>query len=77
MQERFETTMSPKGQVVISKEIRRELGLKPKQKFIEERRGAEIVLKPVSSLLVARGMLKGMESKPTKMVIREVKKGWQ
>jgi len=76
MQERFETTMSQKGQVVISKEIRKELGLKPKQKFIEERRGTEIVLKPVSSILAARGILKGMESKPTKLVIQEVKKGW-
>lgn len=77
MAKKFETTMSPKGQVVISKEIRKELRLKPRQKFLEERRGTEIVIRPVLPISSSKGMLKGMESKPTKIVIKEVKKGWK
>jgi AbrB family looped-hinge helix DNA binding protein len=74
---RFETKMSPKGQVVISKDIRRELGLKAGQKFVEERRDTEIVLKPVRGIVSAGGMLKGIEKRSTDIVIKEVKKGWK
>lgn len=74
---RFETTISSKGQVVISKEIRERLGLKEKNKLVEELRGNEIILKPIISITKARGMLKGMETESTNEVIKEVKKGWK
>ena len=74
---KFETTMSSKGQVVISKEIRKELGLKERQKMIEELRGNEIVLKPLMPISKAKGILKGMEKKSTRIIIKEVKKGWK
>jgi AbrB family looped-hinge helix DNA binding protein len=77
MTKKFETTMSSKGQVVISKEIRKELGLKPKQKFLEERRGNKIILKPVMPLSTAGGFLKGIDKRPTRIIIKEVKKGWK
>lgn len=76
MAEKFETTISSKGQVVISKEIRDELGLKESQKLTEEIRGTEIVLKPVRPISKAGGMLKGTDIK-TDIAIKEVKKGWK
>ena len=77
MSKKFETTMSSKGQVVISKEIREELRLKSGQKFLEEKRGNEIVLKPVMSISQAKGLLKGIDNRSTKEIISEVKKGWK
>ena len=77
MPKKFETTMSSKGQVVISKEIREELRLKSGQKFLEEKRGNEIVLKPVMSISQAKGLLKGIDNRSTKEIISEVKKGWK
>jgi AbrB family looped-hinge helix DNA binding protein len=77
MVKRFETTMSQKGQVVISKDIRKELRLRSGQKFVEEMRGKEIVLKPVSGISSAGGILKGLDTRPTSLVIKEVKKGWK
>ena len=77
MTRKFETTMSSKGQVVISKEIREELRLKSGQKFLEEKRGNEIILKPVMPISQARGILKGIDNRPTREIIKEVKKGWK
>jgi AbrB family looped-hinge helix DNA binding protein len=39
------TTISEKGQVVIPQSIRRELGIKPKNKFLVYGRGDTIVMK--------------------------------
>ena len=69
--------MSSKGQVVISKEIREELRLKSGQKFLEEKRGNEIILKPVMPISQAMGLLKGIDNRPTREIIKEVKKGWK
>lgn len=77
MAEKFKTTMSSKGQIVISKEIREELNLEPKQKFTEETKGTEIIIRPVLPLSSSKGILKGMGKMPTDEIIREVKKGWK
>ena len=77
MAKTFETTMSSKGQVVIAKEIREELGLRPNQKFAERMVGNEVVLRPVLPLSKAGGVLKGIENKPTRLIIDEVKRGWR
>ncbi|MEK6968034.1 MAG: hypothetical protein AABX51_05375 [Nanoarchaeota archaeon] len=76
MKTKFETTMSSKGQVVISKHIRTEMGLFPNQKFVEERRGIEIVFKPILPISKAKGFLRGIEKESTSAIIKEVKKGW-
>lgn len=77
MASEFETRMSSKGQVVIVKEIREKLGLAENQRFVEKVENRGIVLKPVKRLSALRGVLKGMESKPVREAIKEVKKGWQ
>lgn len=76
MQEVFETRMSSKGQVVISKEIRDRLGLSERQRFIEKVENQKIILMPIKKISELGGVLKGMEKKPTKEVIKEIKKGW-
>jgi len=43
----------------------------------KENKGKEILLKPVLPITQAKGMLNGMEKKPTRVVIKEVKKGWK
>ena len=73
----FETTMSSKGQIVISKDIREALGLKPGQKILEERKGNEIIVKPVMQISRAKGILKGIDTRPTKEIMEEVRKGWK
>ncbi len=73
----FETVLSSKGQVVISKEIREQLGLKEKQKLLETVEDGNIVLKPVPSLLSLGGALKGaFGKKTTQEIMKEIDEGW-
>lgn len=53
--------MSPKHQIVIPKEIRDELKLKPGQKFVVLRDGRSVRLVPVPPLEELRGSLKGVD----------------
>ena len=71
-----EIEIEERGRVLIPKELRQELNLKPGQKLIVERRGKEIVMKPpinkdkfISEL---RGCVKKSRIKPM-----EVKKIWE
>ena len=73
----FETRMSSKGQVVIAKKIREEMGIRPNQRFIEKREGGKIVLAPVTPLSKAGGILKDMDKRSTKEIIKELKTGWE
>ncbi|MBI2971180.1 MAG: hypothetical protein HYY37_02030 [Candidatus Aenigmarchaeota archaeon] len=45
-----------------------------KRKFSEFRKDTEIAPKSIAAM---KGMLSGMETKPTKIVIKEVKRGWK
>lgn len=73
----FETSMSSKGQVVIAKEIREQLGLKPNQKFVEEVKGGKIVLKPLPTLEELRGSLKHVaKGKTVSELSKRVDEGW-
>jgi len=75
--EGFVTSMSPKGQVVISKEIRSKLGLKPKDKFVENVKGNKIILERLPSLSEAGGILKGMKKgKTTQEIMHWIDEGW-
>lgn len=74
----FETSMSSKGQVVISKEIREVLGLKPNQKFVEKMEGKKIVLKPVPTLEALKGSLRQVaRKKSVRQISRWIDKGWE
>ena len=74
----FETSMSSKDQVVIAKKIREKLGLKPRQKFVEEVRGSQIVLKPVPSLSNLGGSLRHVAQKKTvREISRWIDTGWE
>ena len=56
-------TVSPKFQVVIPKEIREHLALKPGQKLHVMAYGGRIELVPVRAAHELRGFLKGMNTK--------------
>lgn len=74
----FKTTLTSKGQVVISSRIREELGLKPHQKFVEHIEGNRVVLKPLETPEELKGSLKKMaEGKTTDEIMREIKEGWE
>ena len=55
-------TVSPKYQVVIPREIREALGIRPGQKVQAIQYGNRIELVPVRPLSEARGFLKGMDT---------------
>jgi len=55
-------TVSPKYQVVIPREIRQSLGLKPGEKFQVFELEGRIELVPVKDLKKMRGFLKGIDS---------------
>jgi len=55
-------TISPKYQVVIPKEVREALGLKPGQKLQAIAFGDRIELVPVRPVQELRGLLKGMRN---------------
>lgn len=55
-------TVSPKFQVVIPKNIRQALKLRPGQKIQVIQHGNRIELVPVRSIKSARGMLRGMDT---------------
>ena len=57
-----EVTLSPKYQVVIPREIRRALNLKPGQKIQALRLGDRIELIPVRPLSELKGFLKGIDT---------------
>lgn len=55
------TSVSTKYQVVIPKEVRERIDVKPGQKFIVWEKGGIIHLVPVVPLKKMRGFLKGMD----------------
>jgi AbrB family looped-hinge helix DNA binding protein len=55
-------TVSPKFQVVIPKEIRERLQIKPGQKIQVFNLDDQIILVPVMSIKEARGFLKGIDT---------------
>ena len=74
----FETTMSFKGQIVILKDIRKKLNLKPNQRFREYIKDDKIILEPVVPITELGGSLKKMgRGKTKKQVIAEIKSGWK
>jgi AbrB family looped-hinge helix DNA binding protein len=75
---RFETRLSSKGQIVISREIREELGLKPRQTLVEEVDGGKIVLTPIPRPSKLRGSLKSVaKHKSVEEISRWIDEGWE
>ena len=56
------TTISSKFQIVIPKDIREKLGLKPRQRFHVLDKGRTIILVPEVPLSSLRGIAKGMNT---------------
>ena len=73
-----ETTMSLKGQIVILKEIRKRLNLKPNQRFREYIKDDKIILEPVVPIIELGGSLRDLgKGKTKKQIIKEIKSGWK
>jgi AbrB family looped-hinge helix DNA binding protein len=64
-------TVSPKYQVVIPKEIRRQLGLKPGMQLQILRYGERIEFVPVRKAAELRGFLKGIDTHVAREADRE------
>ena len=69
------TSLDDRGRVVIPKELREKLGLRPDQRFLVEVRGEEIVLKPAVDaekfIAELKGCVHGSRIKP-----HELKEIW-
>jgi len=69
------TSLDDRGRVVIPKELREKLGLRPDQRFLVEVRGEEIVLKPALDvekfIAELKGCVHGSRIKP-----HELKEIW-
>ena len=71
------TTMSEKGQVVIPQSIRRELGIKPKTKFLVYGRGDTVIMKKLELPDLKKeweDIFKLMDKKELKMSGKEIQK---
>jgi len=69
------TTMSEKGQVVIPQSIRKELGIKPKTKFLVYGRGDTVIMKKLELPDLKKEweeIFKLMDRKELKMSSREI-----
>lgn len=77
-QDEYETVLSTKGQVVIVKEIRASLDLRPNQKLRERVEGGKIIIEPIPPLKMLKGTLKTLgDGKTTDELIKEIKEGWE
>jgi AbrB family looped-hinge helix DNA binding protein len=71
------TTISEKGQVVIPQSIRKELGIKPKNKFLVYGRGDTIIMKKLDLPSLKKeweDIFKMMEKKALKISDEEIQK---
>jgi len=71
------TTMSEKGQVVIPQSIRKELGIKPKTKFLVYGRGDTVIMKKLELPDLKKEweeIFKLMEKKDLKLSDEEIQK---
>lgn len=55
-------TVSPKYQIVIPRDVRQSMGIRPGQKVEIFERGGHIVLVPVRDIRELRGLLKGIDT---------------
>jgi len=70
--------MSIKGQIVILKDIRVKLNLRPNQRFREYIEDDRIILEPVVPIAELGGSLKMLAKGRTKKKLRdEIKSGWK
>jgi AbrB family looped-hinge helix DNA binding protein len=77
MEEPEVTTISEKGQVVIPQSIRKELGIKPKNKFVVYGRGDTIILKKLELPNLKKeweDIFKQMDKKELKLSEEEILK---
>ena len=65
-------TVSPKFQIVIPKEVREQMGLKPGQKLFVLLDGGRIHLVPVRPMMEMRGFVKGIDTRIDREPDREV-----
>jgi AbrB family looped-hinge helix DNA binding protein len=71
------TTMSEKGQVVIPQSIRKELGIKPKTKFLVYGRGDTVIMKKLELPDLKKeweDIFKLMDKKELKLSDKEIQK---
>jgi len=77
MRKFFDANLSSKGQIVIAKELRDQLGLTQNQVLRETVENGKLVLVPIKRPSEMGGILKGKISKSAKQLIKETKSGWE
>ncbi len=75
----MEATVSSKGQIVIPKDFREDLGIKEGQKVVIEEVAGAIVIIPVPKdpVKALRGLAKGITKKSSTQLVRELRGEWQ
>jgi AbrB family looped-hinge helix DNA binding protein len=77
MRKFFDACLSSKGQIVIAKELRDQLGLSQNQILRETIENGKLVLVPIKRPSEMGGFLKGKLGKSAKQLIKETKSGWE
>ncbi len=72
-------SVSSKGQIVIPKNFREDLGIKEGQKVFIEEAGGSIIIVPVSKnpVQTLKGLAKGVFKKSSTRMVRELREEWQ
>ncbi len=74
-----EVTVSSKGQIVVPKEFRDDLGIKEGQKVVVEEVDGAIIIVPVPKdpVKALKGLAKGVFRKSSTELVRELREEWQ
>lgn len=65
------STITTKGQITIPKKLRKDLGLKPKEKVFFQRQGRRIIIEPLPDFLTLGGFFRSKKKMPDLKKLRK------